>query len=700
MEVGLNLKLVAKSFRYCYEFQVNDCNSRSISPVKEDDLKYNERRYNEIEILDTPKDLKKLKSSNVNQLENFNEPTILLNDHACNSPHFLSSNSLKYYPKSKGSSRTVPFTLKNESKFWNDEFNISIHQCDKRHSRSLKFNYSLNHLKERRKSSMNKPRVGAKCKPRTKELKDQLKKGSQRSVPNKSNSGQNDKELKFKFKLKKTDNSGFDTEEEDLISKPNKSFLLKSQEEFEKQFFNTTKNKNLNRSAKQLSYTNAAAIIEQGNELDRTFQLHQIIFNNSLNKDMSKNSLNHTSSPLHSTLQQDEIYESDQFCIDNLFGKTITLSPELKINKVNDQDRKKMSVDFYLRQNDRLLTNRESLSLSNPQMKKLTNGKLSSSQTFDDRTKTKETVLLTKYSLYTGLSDSKVQQAQTEVFREDNLSSQLKVMNSEINKANTASIKNPSLPGVLNNSSKESLSEDELFIRFNKRGWICVYCHNFNFEGKSYLLNVVRKECNRCKVLKYAKKKAIDPITGLYLDRVSAINPIYKQVIEPIQSHQGQQLGFQSNPYISNNPISKPVGSALSGNNLSNFSLTSPYNNTNIVQSKNYHPQFVNNNSPSFSNIYYPNNNISNQHQPQYSYYKNYYNPLAYSSNVSKQVSQVSQVPSYSQTQLMSINYGFRSPILHPSTIFRQNQVINSPHNLNPSQNLYNNAGFFTRPSY
>lgn len=38
------------------------------------------------------------------------------------------------------------------------------------------------------------------------------------------------------------------------------------------------------------------------------------------------------------------------------------------------------------------------------------------------------------------------------------------------------------------NNNKVNLPEDETFIRFNKRGWICIYCANFNYESK-YLYN-------------------------------------------------------------------------------------------------------------------------------------------------------------------------------------------------------------------
>ena len=32
-----------------------------------------------------------------------------------------------------------------------------------------------------------------------------------------------------------------------------------------------------------------------------------------------------------------------------------------------------------------------------------------------------------------------------------------------------------------------SLAEDETFFRFDRRGWICIHCLNFNFESKPFI---------------------------------------------------------------------------------------------------------------------------------------------------------------------------------------------------------------------
>lgn len=50
------------------------------------------------------------------------------------------------------------------------------------------------------------------------------------------------------------------------------------------------------------------------------------------------------------------------------------------------------------------------------------------------------------------------------------------------------------------------LEENEIFEKFGKRGWICVYCNNFNFESKSILI-LARMACNRCNRPKNSKKK-------------------------------------------------------------------------------------------------------------------------------------------------------------------------------------------------
>lgn len=44
--------------------------------------------------------------------------------------------------------------------------------------------------------------------------------------------------------------------------------------------------------------------------------------------------------------------------------------------------------------------------------------------------------------------------------------------------------RNNALKSASGKGCKVILTEDETFIRFNKRGWICALCHNFNFEGR------------------------------------------------------------------------------------------------------------------------------------------------------------------------------------------------------------------------
>lgn len=52
------------------------------------------------------------------------------------------------------------------------------------------------------------------------------------------------------------------------------------------------------------------------------------------------------------------------------------------------------------------------------------------------------------------------------------------------------------------------LSEEETYIRFDRKGWICAVCCNFNFEGRNLIKQYLgRVKCNRCKRLKTSKKR-------------------------------------------------------------------------------------------------------------------------------------------------------------------------------------------------
>lgn len=284
------------------------------------------------------------------------------------------------------------------------------------------------------------------------------------------------------LKSRSIDSSNYDTEED---IKQNQQLLID---------FKASKNSKKikqTRSTMPLSNSKEEVIGDQSMESEKNFQLHQIIFNNSLNKDLSKFDLNETDSPIHSTVQSDEPLVNEQFCIESLFGKVITLSPELKFKKAFDQD-DIMGSQFNLNQNENENSNTQlkeviyKLPLVTLQVNQTNNNDFSSMQSFGSQDNEKEASFLTNYGFIKANSDSKAHQAQTEVFKEENMSSPIMVMSTETIKNSTSNIKSsiPSLSSNLQNSSKQKLSEDELFIRFNKRGWICAYCHNFNFEGK------------------------------------------------------------------------------------------------------------------------------------------------------------------------------------------------------------------------
>ena len=69
--------------------------------------------------------------------------------------------------------------------------------------------------------------------------------------------------------------------------------------------------------------------------------------------------------------------------------------------------------------------------------------------------------------------------------------------------------------GVSGSGFNTGNNNEEPYIleMFNKRGWICVYCNNFNYE--------TRQKCNRCSITKTPKKIKRAVLDGT----ISFINP-------------------------------------------------------------------------------------------------------------------------------------------------------------------------------
>lgn len=88
-------------------------------------------------------------------------------------------------------------------------------------------------------------------------------------------------------------------------------------------------------------------------------------------------------------------------------------------------------------------------------------------------------------STYNKANEMLVQNQETKICSEKSSNKILKKQQTEILRIDINGV--PSIQ-FLDSAKSEFksclLNDDELFYRFNKRGWICVYCNNFNFEGK------------------------------------------------------------------------------------------------------------------------------------------------------------------------------------------------------------------------
>lgn len=176
----------------------------------------------------------------------------------------------------------------------------------------------------------------------------------------------------------------------------------------------------------------------------------------------------------------------------------------------------------------------------------------------------------------------------------------------------------------------------------------------------------------------------------MYLDKVSTSNSSFKQVIGTTHNHNGYG---SLNPFMSSNSNLQPVGSLPNSSNPSYFSLMAPYKINQLHSNSLYQPTYLNN-SPSFSNNYFPNNSNNDQNQSQYNCIKAYCNPVFLNNNQNKQL----QVQIYPRAQIRTGNYTLQSPITCSNTILRPNQGLDNPINLSQSSNFCS-SGYYTRPS-
>ena len=87
---------------------------------------------------------------------------------------------------------------------------------------------------------------------------------------------------------------------------------------------------------------------------------------------------------------------------------------------------------------------------------------------------------------------------------ENNLINPINQFNFNANQMNTLNYEKPYFN--YNNASTKNYSkkiiDDYTLEMFGRRGWICQNCNNFNYES--------RKKCNRCQIIKAAKKVTIE----------------------------------------------------------------------------------------------------------------------------------------------------------------------------------------------
>lgn len=511
MESGLKLRHIGnleksklvydkEMFPYSGEIKLRENTSRTISPVK--DYKDESKIVDDMDILERITLMKELKKNEsfYHQKGRFssyrNAAYASSSEQIIISPEFPSPNSSNYIPKSKVSSSTVSVVGKEGSNFGDDTMNNSLYQYftgDLKKMVRLKDSSEL--LKEGEISSRRKQNTREEV---ISELPDEelgvtTPQESPRRLftqPTTSRHKRKTKKAELTLELKNIESSSYDTEEEANCRKKTEE---KKENEFDfddkknlipdKPFYKTTQDlivnkpspNRINSPIKVLQFT------EQNKETDKTFQLHQIIFNNSINKDLSKIILNQTNNSLrNSAVLHDEPIETDQYLMDSLFSQIITLSPESKINKP-DLEKKKRSVNFYLKQDEKNLIYQSKPALVKPdesQIQYKDNESKLSGQIMNEIT---DITKIVKENNETLVSIP----AQHYATVDQAFKSPVKLIITDIIGKSTPTGKEhaSSLFGGLK-TSKVVLPEEETFIRFNKRGWICVYCHNFNFEGK------------------------------------------------------------------------------------------------------------------------------------------------------------------------------------------------------------------------
>lgn len=487
-------------FQNSGELKLRENTSRTISPVK--DYKDESKILDDMDIVERITLMKELKKNesfyqNKGRYSSYrNQPYASSSEQIIISPEFPSPNSSNYIPKSIVSSSTVSNVGRDGSIFGDDTMNNSLYQYFTGDLKKLvKLKESSELLKEGEISSRRKQNTRDEV---ISELPDEeLGVTTPQESPRRLFTQptlrykRKSKKAELTLELKNVDSSSYDTEED---RNNGKKLEEKKENEFDfdennkniesKPFYKTANDLSISKQTllhNSISPTKIEHKCDKTKEVDN-FQLHQIIFNNSINKDLSKLILNQTCNSRNSVILHEEPIESDQYCIDNLFSQIISLSPEIKVNKPVEVEKKKRSVNFYLKQDDKT---------SNFQSKPTSTSKLDENK-YDSKLNEPniplgylENTAFTKNDIIKPdpiVNSSPIQNLQLkaeDVFKSPEKN---KLIDNNIHKTTPSGIDQQALSQQT--KKLNILPEDEMFIRFNKRGWICVYCHNFNFEGK------------------------------------------------------------------------------------------------------------------------------------------------------------------------------------------------------------------------
>ena len=244
------------------------------------------------------------------------------------------------------------------------------------------------------------------------------------------------------------------------------------------------------------------------------------------------------------------------------------------------------------------------------------------------------------------------------------------------------------------------LTEEETFIRFNKRGWICIYCTNFNYE--------TRLECNRCKASKKTRLKFFDSYTNKYVETAEELtiynlnsnnqSEIEDSLIKNKIDNNLSKLQITNNPIV-NKDQNIYLNNTQISNNLYVPQIPQNYQSSNQVSNNNYNSHktsSVNISFPTkFNNI--PLNQLS-QNKTTMNKYSDYSsnNLTMNNNNVSNYMGKgiESQNPYQNYLNVNQINYdNFVNPYHHHQQHQSQNQNFNYNNNYYGSNfsNIYNN---------